>query len=133
MKTRLEQVLERCLNGREVAVWGTPTRRLLRVLKPYKFHVAGSVDPGNHYVVAVNDDDLSDFLSDETSKQCKFAYDYLTFNDEGGELPFERMCFDVPVGRQTYFGEGGRRRLQKRLYQKHRSVYLYQRNRKNSC
>jgi hypothetical protein len=79
MKTRLEQVLERYLNGREVAVWGFPTRRLLRTLKPYTFHVADSVDPQYHYVVAVNDDDLSDFLSDERSKSFQYAYDYLTF------------------------------------------------------
>jgi len=106
MKTRLEQVLERCLNGREVAVWGVPTRRLLRVLRPYQFHVVDNVDPRNHYVVAVNDDDLADFLSDEQSKSFQYAYDYLTFYDEGGELPFEWMCFGVHVGRQTYFGDG---------------------------
>ena len=64
MRTRLEQVLERCLNGREIAVWGTPTRLMLRVLKHYKFHIADRVDPKKHYVVAVNDDDLNDFLID---------------------------------------------------------------------
>jgi acetyltransferase-like isoleucine patch superfamily enzyme len=106
MKTRLEQVLERYLNGREIAVWGVPTRRLLRVLRPYQFHVADSVDPQCHYVIAVNKDDLSDFLSDEQSKSFQYIYDYLTFNDEGDELPFERMCFNVHVGRQTYFGDG---------------------------
>ena len=106
MKTRLEQVLERYLNGREVVVWGVPTRRLLRALKPFKFRVDDRVDPQYHYVVAVNDDDLSDFLSDEQSKSFQYANDYLTFDDEGGELPFERMCFNVPVGRQTYFGDG---------------------------
>lgn len=106
METRLEQVLERYLNGREIAVWGTPTRRLLRVLEPYLFHIADRVDPQHHYVVAVNDDDLSDFLSDEQSKSFQYVNDYLTFDDEGGELPFEHLCFNVPVGRQTYFGDG---------------------------
>ncbi len=106
MKTRLEQVLERSLNGREIAVWGAPTRSLLRALKLYSFRVADRVDPKNHYVVAVNDDDLSDFLADEQSKSFRYANDYLTFEDEGGELPFERMCFNVLVGRQTYFGDG---------------------------
>lgn len=73
MKTRLEQVLERYLNGREIAVWGVPTRRLLRALNPYEFHAADRVDPQHHYVVAVNDDDLSDFLSDEQSKSFQYA------------------------------------------------------------
>jgi aminocyclitol acetyltransferase len=106
MKTRLEQVLDRCLNGREVAVWGNPTRLMLRALKSHNYCIAGNVDPQKNYVVAVNDDDLSDFLLDEQSKPFKYVDDYLTFNDEGGELPFESECFGVKVGRQTYFGEG---------------------------
>ena len=104
MKTRLEQVLVRCLNDREIAVWGSPTRSLLRVLTRYKFHIAEKVDPEKHYVVAVNEDDLDDFLSDEQSALFKYAEDYLTFNDPGGELPFEWECFGVKIGRQTYFG-----------------------------
>ena len=106
MKTRLEQVLERYLNGREIAVWGTPTRLMLRVLKPYKFHIADKVDPMKHYVVAVNDDDLTDFFMDEQSKAFKFVDDYLTFYDFGGELPFEWECYGAKIGRQTYFGAG---------------------------
>ena len=106
MKTRLEQVLERCLNGREVAVWGSPTRSMLRALRAYKFHIADKVDVQRHYVVAVNDDDLDDFLMDEQSEPYEYVNDYLTFNDEGGELPFERECFGVKVGRETYFGDG---------------------------
>ena len=43
MKTKLEQVLERYLKGREIAVWGTPTHFLLRALKPYKYHMAETV------------------------------------------------------------------------------------------
>ncbi len=105
-KTRLEQVLDRCLNGREVAVWGEPTRLMLRALKPYGYHIASEVAPEKHYVVAVNEDDLTDFKMDEQSKPFKYADDYLTFNDPGGELPFEWECHGVNVGRQTYFGEG---------------------------
>ena len=105
MKTRLEQVLERCLNRRKVAVWGMPTRRLRRVLQAYDYHEADRVNPQQHYVVAVNRDDLSDFLADEQSKDFRDVLDYLTFEDEGGELPFAHTCYGVPVGRQTYFGE----------------------------
>ena len=89
MKTRLEQVLERNLNGREVAICGTPTRLLMRALKGHVYHIAEDVDPQKHYVVAVNNDDLNDFLMDEQSNQFQYAYDYLTFNNPGGELPFE--------------------------------------------
>lgn len=105
MITRLEQVLERNLNGREIAVWGNPTRLMLRVLRPYKFHIAEKVDIKKHYVVAVSDDDLTDFLMDEQSRAFRYAGDYLTFYDFGGELPFEWKCHGIPVGRQTYFGE----------------------------
>ena len=106
MKTRLEQVLDRYLNGREVVVWGTPTRLMQRALKGYQYHIADVVDPVEHYVVAVNDDDLADFLTDEQSEKFQYVDDYLTFYDEGGELPFEWMCHGVPVGRQSYFGDG---------------------------
>ena len=106
MKTRLEQVLERYLHGREIAIWGTPTRHMLRILKQYKFHVADIVDPAKHYVVAVTDDDLDDFLEDEQSEAFTDINDYLAFDDEGGQLPFEWECYGVKIGRQTYFGEG---------------------------
>ena len=106
MQTRLEQVLQRCLNGREIAVWGAPTRRMLRALGQHKFHVADTVDPTKHYVVAVTEDDVADFLTDGQSKTFKHVDDYLVFSDEGGELPFEWECHGVKIGRQTYFGEG---------------------------
>ena len=106
MKSRLEQVLERHLNGREILVWGNPTRLFLRALKSYKFCVADSVDVQKHYVVAINDDDLNDFLMDKQSKPFVYVNDYLTFDDEGGQLPFEWRCFGVKIGRETYFGEG---------------------------
>jgi len=105
MKTRLEQVLERYLNGREIAIWGNPTRSLLRALKSYTFHIANTIDPIKHYVVAVNEDDMDDFLIEEQSKLFKHVEDCLIFNDEGGELPFESERYGVKVGRQTYFGE----------------------------
>jgi len=106
--TRLEQVLNRHLNNREIAVWGNPTRSLLRVLKPYRFHIADAttLDIKRHYIVAVTDADLDDFLIDEKSKSFEYVNDYLTFTDEGGQLPFEWECFGVKVGRETYFGEG---------------------------
>jgi len=104
MKTKLEQVLDRHLNGREIAVWGAPTRPLLRALKPYKFHVAEAIDPQKHYVVAVNEEDLADFFLDDQSKLFAYVDDFLPFYDTSGELPFEWECFGVKVGRQTYFG-----------------------------
>jgi len=106
MKTRLEQVLERCLGGREVALWGNPTRAVLRALRLYGFHIAEKVDRARHYVVAVTDDDIEDFLADEQSGAFAHVSDYLVFEDEGGELPFERECHGVRVGRETYFGDG---------------------------
>ncbi|MCL2409133.1 MAG: CatB-related O-acetyltransferase [Oscillospiraceae bacterium] len=106
MKTRLEQALEKCLDGREIAVWGTPTRRMLRVLKDYKFHIADKVDRLKHYVVAVTEDDCDDFLANEQSEAFQHGYDSIVFEDEGGELPFEWECYGVKIGRQTYFGEG---------------------------
>lgn len=105
MNTRLEQVLERCLGGRTIAIWGNPTRALLRALRGFSYQIAGSVDPTRHYVVAVNDDDLADFLRDEQSPPFRYVDDYLTFCDVGGELPFPWECFGARIGRQTYFGE----------------------------
>jgi aminocyclitol acetyltransferase len=105
LKTRLEQVLHRHLNEREIAVWGTPTRLMLRVLEPYKFCIAENVDPQKHFVVAVNEDDLDDFFEDEQSEPFEYVKDWLVFYDFGGELPFEWECCGVKVGRYTYFGE----------------------------
>lgn len=105
MKSRLEQVLERYLNGREIAVWGNPTRAMLRVLKPYGFHIADTVDPTKHYVVAVNEDELNDFFDDEQSKGFEEIDDCLPFDDFGGALPFEWECFGSKIGRHTYFGK----------------------------
>jgi len=106
MKTKIEQVLERCLKGREVAVWGNPSRLLLRALKNYRFHIADAVDVAKHFVVAVDDDDLVDFLQDGQSKAFNYVDDYICFKDIGGEIPFEWECFGAKIGRQTYFGEG---------------------------
>lgn len=105
MKTRLEQVLDRCLNEREVAVWGNPTRSMFRALKSYKYHIADIVDPAKHYVVAVTHEDFDDFIKDEQFNGFKFIDD-CTYAEEDGELPFEWECYGVKIGRWTYFGKG---------------------------
>lgn len=104
MKTRLEQVLERYLNGREIAVWGNPTRSMLRELTPYKFHIADRVDPAKHYVLAVNEDDFNDFKTDEQSKQFTYIDDFYDPFDLGGWLPFDLECGEAKIGRYSYFG-----------------------------
>ncbi|MCL2571609.1 MAG: CatB-related O-acetyltransferase [Defluviitaleaceae bacterium] len=106
MKTRCEQVLERYLNGRKIAIWGNPTRALMRALKPYKFHIAEAVDAAKHFVVAVTENDCYDFQADDQSKTFRYFNDYIVFEDEGGETPFEWECHGVKIGRMTYFGEG---------------------------
>ena len=107
--TRLEQVLERYLRGREIVIWGNLSRPLLRLLKKYKYHVAEAdekLDAARHYIVAVDYDDLSDFQEEEQSKLFKYIEDYLPFQDPGGELPFEWECYGAKIGRQSYFGDG---------------------------
>jgi len=106
MKTRLEQILDRCLNGREIAVWGSPTRAMLRELKNYKYHIAENVDPKRHYVVAVTEDDFEDFENDSQYEPFEDIKDCIVYCDPGRELPFEWECYGVKIGRQTYFGEG---------------------------
>ena len=103
MKTRLEQVLERYLKGREIAVWGVPTHFLLRALKPYKYHIANTVDPAKHYVVTVTDDEMDDFLDDQQSEAFKYAEDCIVFEESETSLPFEWECHGVRIGRGTYF------------------------------
>ncbi len=105
MKTKLKQILDRYLNGREVAIWGTPTRLLLRELKGYKYHIAETVDPQEHYVVGVNSDDEADFILEGHSEHFDFPSDYYTFSAQGEALPFEWECHGVKVGRETYFGD----------------------------
>ena len=104
MKTRLEHVLEHNLNGRDIAIWGTPNRLLLRLLKPYNHHIADQIDPTKHFVVAVTDDDLKDFYMDEQSTGFEYVHDCLVLNDFDAELPFEWECHGVSVGRFSYFG-----------------------------
>ena len=105
MKTKLEQVLDRCLDGREVAIWGTPTRLLLRMLQKYPCHIADCIDMKRHYVVVVTEQDAVDFQLDQQSSTFKYADDFLVFEDTGAELPFEWECHNVPIGRQSYFSE----------------------------
>jgi len=109
MNTRLEQILDRYLNGREIAVWGNPTRPLLRTLKQYSYHIAYDADalsPEKHYVVAVDEADQADFLLEKQSKLFTYINDSVIYNDFGAELPFEWDCYGAKIGRQTYFGEG---------------------------
>jgi len=106
MKSKLEQILDRYLGDREIAVWGSPTRRLLRELQPWRFHEAGQVDVRKHYILAVTEEDLDDFLSDGQSGPFRYAEDYTCFSDAGGQLPFEWDCHGAKIGRQTYFGDG---------------------------
>lgn len=105
-KTRLGQILNRYLDGREIAVWGTPTRLLLRELEPYPYHIADHADCERHYVIAVTDEDLTDFLLDGQSRPFRDVEDYICYSDKGKELPFEWEYFGTKIGRQTYFGEG---------------------------
>ena len=105
MKTKIEQVLERCLNNRGIIIWGEPTRLLLRVLKPYNICAADRVDPQKHYVVTVTEDDLKDFKMDGQSQAFKYAEDHFSFSDYGRCLPFEWDCHNAKIGRYTYFGE----------------------------
>lgn len=44
-------------------------------------------------------------MADAQSECFAHVKDYLVFEDEGGELPFERECFGVKIGRETYFGD----------------------------
>ena len=106
MKTRLSQILDRCLNGREAAIWGNPTRPLLRSLEPYKCHIATAVDPQKHYVVAVDEADYSDFEQDPQSEPYEFVKDCTIFNDPGGELPFEWECHGVKVAGRHILARG---------------------------
>jgi len=109
MKTRLEQVLERHLNGRTIAIWGNPTKTLLRELEPYNYHTAATAEylhKNRYYVIAVEEDDFSGFQLEPTGKDFAYAFDCLTFNDIGDPLPFEWDCYGATIGRQSYFGKG---------------------------
>jgi len=125
MKTKLQQILDRNQNGREIVIWGTPPHLLLRELggrdffiwdmplhlemreldSPEFSDVGRRITPEKHYVVAVTEDDLEDFLLDERSRAFAHADDFICYADKGGELPFDWDCHGTPVGRQTYFGE----------------------------
>ena len=109
MKTMTEQVLEKFLKGRELVVWGNPTRPFLRALRDYPFRVvdkADGLDPKQHYLVAVEEDDFDDFFKEESAKAFKDAEDCIPFGDPGRELPFEWTCGKAKIGRKSYFGEG---------------------------
>lgn len=106
MTTRLKQVFEHCLRGREIVVWGEPSRLLRRQLEPYGFAFTENVDPAKHYIVAVTGDDLVDFLLDYKEQGFKNIEDYVVYDDIGQELPFDWELYGAKIGRQTYFGQG---------------------------
>lgn len=106
MITRLKQIFSQCLNGREIVVWGEPSRLLKRQLEPFGWAFTENVDPNKHYVVAVTEDDLTDFLYDHDDGSFRSVYDYICFSDIGKELPFDWELYGTKIGRQTYFGEG---------------------------
>lgn len=106
MTTRLSQIFEQCLNGREIVVWGEPNRLLKRQLSEYGYAFTENVDPKKHYVVAVTQDDLTDFLIDRRDCGFKNVWDYICYTDVGQELPFDWELYGVKIGRQTYFGDG---------------------------
>ena len=104
MKTRLSHILERHLNGREIAIWGNPNRSLLRELEPYKFHIADKVDPKKHYVITMSQDDHDDFKMDEQRKPFEYMDDFLDAFKLGEWLPFDWQCGEAKIGRYSYFG-----------------------------
>ena len=104
-KSKIEQVLDRCLNGREIVIWGNPSRLLLRSLKGYKYTTAGEIDVRKHYVILVNGEDESDFHMDGQSADFSFPNDYFLYGDDDMGLPFEWECHGVKVGKMTYFGD----------------------------
>lgn len=104
MTSKLEQILTRCLNGRRIAVWGTPTRALLRELIPYSWESADRIDPRTHYVIPVTQSDCDDFLADAQSENYEDVSDFITYDDPGKELPFEWELYGTKVGKYTYFG-----------------------------
>jgi aminocyclitol acetyltransferase len=112
MKTKLEQILERCLNGREVVLWGEPTRSLLRELKQNgrKFRIANddeTLDPKRHYVIAALKNEWQDFLAFDNIGGFEYPDDCLCYADPGGgELPFDWKYLVSSIGKWTYFGDG---------------------------
>ena len=106
MKTRLSHVLERHLNGREIAIWGNPSCSLLRELKPYKFHIADKVDPAKHYVITTSRDDHDDWKMDEQRRAFEYMDDFLDAFKLGEWLPFDWQCGEAKIGRYSYFGNG---------------------------
>jgi aminocyclitol acetyltransferase len=109
MQTALQQILAKYLSNREIILWGTPSRMLSRELRelglPFRAAFSG-IDPARHYVIAVTEDDYSDFLLDAQSQGLRHILDYHFYDDVGVELPFDWCCYDAQIGMQTYFGQG---------------------------
>lgn len=106
MTTRLQQIFDHCLRGREIVVWGEPSRLLKRQLEPYGYAFTENTDPAKHYIVAVTQDDITDFLIDHGDGGFRKVEDYIVYDDIGQELPFDWELYGAKIGRQTYFGEG---------------------------
>ena len=106
MTTRLKQILDHCRGGRVIVIWGEPSRLLRRQLEPYGYAFTENVDPKRHYVVAVTEDDLADFLIGHEGMGFKNVWDYILASDVGQELPFDWTLYGAKIGRQTYFGQG---------------------------
>ena len=107
MKTKLEQIFEYYLNGREIIVWGNPTRLFLRELKQigFDFRIASNkVNSINQYVIAITEEDWDDFKLDEQYLDFEDVKDCVCYSDIGGEMPFDWECYGGTVGKHTYFG-----------------------------
>ena len=109
MTTKLEQVLARCLSGREIILWGNVTRELTcelaRLSLHTRAHVAHSgLDPDRHYVIAVTDGDFRDFKQSAGASDFKHARDCICHENLGTELPFDWDFAGCPIGKHTYFG-----------------------------
>ncbi len=104
-KTKLQQVLDRCLSGRRVTLWGAPTRLLARELAGYPVRAGGAVSPETDYIVAVTEEDLEDFRLDPQSEGFRDDWDVFCWADPGKELPFPWTENGAWIGQQTYFGE----------------------------
>jgi aminocyclitol acetyltransferase len=109
MNSKLQQILLHYLNEREVIVWGTPSRLLLRELRDFgcAFRVADSgLDPAKHYVICATPDDVRDFKLDAQSAGFEYLTDFWNSYDFGGEMPFDWEYAGIPIGKKTYFSDG---------------------------
>ncbi|MDR1464394.1 MAG: CatB-related O-acetyltransferase [Oscillospiraceae bacterium] len=110
MRTKLAQVLAHFLQGREVTVWGAPSRLLARDLRHCGFpcRIAGEdepLEPAKHYVIFPTRNDSRAFFFGGDHSSFRQRLDCWQYDDIGGELPFDWNCDGTPVGKWTYFGD----------------------------